>query len=487
MSERGEPKNEPLPGERFFPQLEQPWSPRIECETARSSVAIARTKERYRDEASIHALVKEAIDHLGGMRAFVKPGQRVLVKPNMTGYFLADEGKTTDPRVVVSLIRLAREAGASDVVVGEGSGMEDTAVVFRSTGMGAAVKAAGARWVSFDDCEYREVEVPHGKALRRVRLPVPLIEADAIINACKGKTHHMDPISGAIKNWVGCIGLNEGRQEHHDRDCFAAFVDVLSVTKPVLNVCDAIVVGEGDGPVANTPRWCGCVLASSDPVALDVTICRLFSLDPMQHAFAQEAAERGLGTFRPDCIDVLGATLAESRIEVRRPRQGWDYFPFNVIVGKGVTYAGTLGHWKSIADAFLQDGTWVQVLATAGIPTFLIGDAEDPEFERHVAQGPYFVIDDAAPPRYRLDPRVTFLPGHPVLHDMLPGILKGLGLRVPGNATKKGQEWLRAIEGRLLYVPWRKTALDAVKVGLAGIGAGAIGWLAARHLRRRSA
>ncbi|MGI8989421.1 MAG: DUF362 domain-containing protein, partial [Bryobacteraceae bacterium] len=203
------------------------------------------------------------------------------------------------------------------------------------------------------------------------------------------------------------------------------------MTKPALHVCDAIVVGEGDGPVANTPRWCGCVLASTDPVAMDVTICRLFSLNPSEHKFAAEGAERGLGTNNPDEIAVLGTPLEEARIEVRRPRKGWDYFPFNIFVGKGVTYAGTLGHWKSIADAFLKDGTWVSVIAARGVPTFLIGDVEDPEFERHVAHGPYIVIDDAAPARYRLDPRVHFLSGHPVLHTMLPGMLKGLGLTAP--------------------------------------------------------
>jgi len=258
----------------------------------------------------------------------------------------------------------------------------------------------------------------------------------------------------------------------------------MSVTKPALHVCDAIVVGEGDGPVANTPRWCGCVLASTDPVAMDVTICRLFSLNPSEHKFAAEGAERGLGTNNPDEIAVLGTPLEEARIEVRRPRKGWDYFPFNIFVGKGVTYAGTLGHWKSIADAFLKDGTWVSVIAARGVPTFLIGDVEDPEFERHVAHGPYIVIDDAAPARYRLDPRVHFLSGHPVLHTMLPGMLKGLGLTAPASLVRRGQELMRTGKGRLLYVPPGRVAGEAAAIVLAALGIGSLGWLGLRRLRR---
>jgi uncharacterized protein (DUF362 family) len=479
--ERGAPSDEPRLGERFFGKRATRPEKRYGARPA--TVAIVRTTERHRDADSIAVLTRRALDLLGGIAAFVRSGQRVLIKPNCTGYFLADEGITTDPRLVAALVRLCFDAGASAVTVGESAGMDDTSKVLRATGMAATARAAGARVVAFDDCESREVDVPGGRVIRRIALPVPLLEADIIINACKGKTHHMDPVSGAIKNWVGAIPLAL-RMQHHDVHTFAEYVDVMSVTRPTLHICDAIIVGEGDGPIANTPRWCGCVLASTDPAALDVTLCQLFSLDPDEHRFAAEAAERGLGTNDPASITIVGAPLEEARIEVRRPRRGWDYYPFNVIVGTGVTYPGTLGHWKSIADAFLRDGTWVKVMAARGVPTFLIGDAEDPNFERHVAQGPYFVIDDAAPARYRLDPRVHVIPGHPALHNMLPELLRGLGLTVPGRLTQRAQQWARLAESRLLYVPRAQTMKDAARAALALAGLGALGLAAVRALRR---
>jgi hypothetical protein len=149
-----------------------------------------------------------------------------------------------------------------------------------------------------------------------------------------------------------------------------------------------------------------------------------------------------------------------------------------------VTYAGTLGHWKSIADAFLRDGTWVRTMAVRGVPTFLIGDADDPDFERHVSQGPYFVIDDVAPARYRLDPRVHVIPGHPALHNMLPELLRGLGLSVPGRVTQRVQQWARLAESRLLYVPRAQTMREATRAAavLGGVGILALG--AIRLLRR---
>src|SRR5689334_17969640 len=87
-----------------------------------SVVAIAHTREKHRTLERITELAREALSHLGGMRRFVHPGQTVLIKPNLTVYYSAEEGCTTDPLLVGAVIRLAREAGAGRVQVGESSG-----------------------------------------------------------------------------------------------------------------------------------------------------------------------------------------------------------------------------------------------------------------------------------------------------------------------------------------------------------------------------
>ena len=63
----------------------------------RALVAIAHTREKHRSPERVLGLVREAIDLLGGMRRFVKPGQTVLLKPNQTVFYSAEEGCTTDP------------------------------------------------------------------------------------------------------------------------------------------------------------------------------------------------------------------------------------------------------------------------------------------------------------------------------------------------------------------------------------------------------
>src|SRR5919107_3394871 len=86
------------------------------------TVAISHTNEKHRSQERVLGVVREAVDLLGGMRAFVKPGATVLIKPNQTVFYSAEEGCTTDPHVVGALIRLAKEAGAARVQVAESSG-----------------------------------------------------------------------------------------------------------------------------------------------------------------------------------------------------------------------------------------------------------------------------------------------------------------------------------------------------------------------------
>jgi uncharacterized protein (DUF362 family) len=41
-----------------------------------ATVAIAHTQEKHRSFTRVRALVEEALSHLGGIEAFVKPGKR---------------------------------------------------------------------------------------------------------------------------------------------------------------------------------------------------------------------------------------------------------------------------------------------------------------------------------------------------------------------------------------------------------------------------
>src|SRR5947209_10017289 len=126
-----------------------------------ASVAIAHTGEKHRSIDRVEALVRGALDHLGGIQAFVKSGQTVLLKPNQTVYFSAEEGCTTDPLVVGALIRLAKEAGAAPVQVAEASGEFFSSIdCMKITGMAAIAEREGAELVDLGYAPTRLTPIP---------------------------------------------------------------------------------------------------------------------------------------------------------------------------------------------------------------------------------------------------------------------------------------------------------------------------------------
>jgi uncharacterized protein (DUF362 family) len=406
-----------------------------------ATVAIAHTTEKHRSRARVLGLVREALGHLGGIKRFVRPGQSVLIKPNQTVFYAAEEGCTTDPLVVGALIRLAQDAGAGKVQVGESSGgFFSSRDCMRITGMAAVAEREGAELIDLgsDRVPNRTVPIPGGAVIQSVPLPEPLLAADVIIDCPKAKNHHIDPISGALKNWVGTVNQNWRQHHHGDEEMIGRFMDIMTVCRPALCVVDALIAGEGDGPIADLPRWCGCILASTDPVATDVSIARLLGRDPEKLQFAREAERRGLGVRSP--IAYAGVPIEQVAFQAWPGHVGYDYLPVNFLVGSGVTLAGTIGHVKSVLDSMLRRGELTEVIWLKGTPTIMVGEVEDPLFEEHLREGPYVVCDDAARPEYKNDPRVHFVPGHPVLRTAMPELMKGLGVGRLGQGMMKWQQ-----------------------------------------------
>lgn len=354
----------------------------------KSIVAIAHTGEKHRSPERVLQVVREAIELLGGMKKFVKAGDTVLLKPNLTVYYSAEEGCTTEPLVVGALVRLAKEAGAERVIVGESSGeFFDSIHCMKITGVAAIAEKEGAETVDLgsNDTPSRDVKLASGEIVPH---PVPILDADVIINVPKAKTHHYELVSGALKNWMGTCNQNWRQINHGDDDSIQRFVEIMRHRKPDLNVVDALIAGEGDGPIANQPHWCGCILASADPVAIDISIARILSQEKSKISFkyAAEAERQGLGTGTN--IEYVGREIVDVKIPAWGGHEGFDYLPINFLVGTGVSLAGTIGHVKSAIDSMLRRNDLNNLIWLKGTPTMMIGNVEDSQFEEHLKEGP---------------------------------------------------------------------------------------------------
>ena len=148
------------------------------------------------------------------------------------------------------------------------------------------------------DTGYQTVSYPEGAVMKQFSIITPAIEADAIVVVSKAKTHMWTRMTGATKNLFGLIpGLEKPVFHFRFQDEYAfgrMLVDLNECMKPRLQVMDAVMAMEGDGPQAGSPRKVGVVLAGSDPAAVDTVLARLIGMDPLEVGTIRSAAARGL-------------------------------------------------------------------------------------------------------------------------------------------------------------------------------------------------
>ena len=140
-----------------------------------------------------------------------------------------------------------------------------------------------------------------------------LQDNDGVISLPKMKTHAFQKMTGAIKNQFGCIpGPRKG--EFHMKvpnalDFAKMLIDLNSYIHPRLYIMDGIMAMEGNGPRGGTPRKMNVILFSTDPIALDATVCRMMNLNPEIVPTIKIGQEMGAGTYLENEIEILGDPL----------------------------------------------------------------------------------------------------------------------------------------------------------------------------------
>ena len=229
----------------------------------------------------------------------IQPGQRVLLKVNLVTGLKPERAGTTHPALVSALSAWLRDRGVS-VTIGDGPGGAFTKAyldgVYALTGMRRAAAESGAALNG--DFRVAHAEVQEARVLKRFDYTAWLDAGDCIINFCKLKSHGMMGLSCAVKNMFGAIpGLTKPAY-HYRFPNYADFADMLidlnEHFRPVLNLADAVVCMEGNGPTAGTPRRMGLLLASESPYALDLAAARLIGLEAGQIPTLERACQRGL-------------------------------------------------------------------------------------------------------------------------------------------------------------------------------------------------
>ena len=260
------------------------------------------------------ALVSTVLEPLGGINVFVKPGQRVVVKPNIGWDRTPEQAANTHPDVVKALVQLALEADAAQVLVFDRPCNEPRRC-YANSGIQAAVESLGdgrASCVFMDDRKFVPVNIERGSSLQQFTFYKDALEADCYINTPIAKHHGSAGLTLALKNAMGVIGGNRG--EIHVA-LGRRIADLALVIRPHLNVLDATRVLLRNGPTGgnvNDVQVLNTLVASTDPVAIDAYATEhFFGLQPQDIQSTQAAYELGLGEIDLHKIEVVYATMAE--------------------------------------------------------------------------------------------------------------------------------------------------------------------------------
>lgn len=270
-----------------------------------SKVALIRC-ESY-DPELVKNSVKRGLALIGGPEAFVKSNEHILLKPNLLSADPPEKCVTTHPEIFRAVAEIFK-AHALKLTYGDSPAFNTPKAAATKSGIFAVGEALGLALSDFQNGE--DVFFEHGIQNKKLRLAKGALECDGIISLPKLKTHGFEKMTGSIKNQFGCVpGTLKG--EFHvkvpDANDFAKMlVDINSYLKPRLFIMDGIMAMEGNGPRGGNPKKMNVILLSSDPVALDATVCRLVNLDPEFVPTTKYGSEAGLGTYNEKEIELVG-------------------------------------------------------------------------------------------------------------------------------------------------------------------------------------
>ena len=256
------------------------------------------------DTGLVFDAVKKSVDLIGGIEAFVRPGMKVLLKPNLLSARLPEDAVDTHPEVVRAVVRLVKSAGAvpfiGDSPGGFGNNMDE---VFEKSGMKRIAGEEGIELQRFTVSRFVD-DIPIARQI---------FDSDRVISIPKFKTHSITVLTAAIKNMFGAVvGLYKA--ECHSRapkeeDFSRIIAKVYSLTKPHLTVVDGIIAMEGDGPSSGVIRKMDLITAGEDAVAIDSCLAKIMGLLPLDILVTKEAYEAKLGEADLSKIEILGEGL----------------------------------------------------------------------------------------------------------------------------------------------------------------------------------
>jgi len=285
---------------------------------ARDKAKVALVKaETYQFQTLWEGLAR-TFDYLGGLPSLIPSNSKVLLKINhLSPPSPPERAIVAHPEFTRAVIAHLQKIGCEIIVADDIFSRLKNG--FQLSKYQPMAEEMNVRLVNLKELGFKKITLP-GKRLRETFITPLFFECDYIVNLAKLKTHSLTTFTGAIKNFYGLIPyglrLDYHRQFRQIPEFCEMLVDIYEVVKDkvCLNLMDAVVGQEGEGPSNGLPRFVGYILGSLDAVALDAVASSLINLSPGKVLTTLEAQSRDLGVGELDKITVVGENLQEAQL-----------------------------------------------------------------------------------------------------------------------------------------------------------------------------
>ncbi|MBI3912027.1 MAG: DUF362 domain-containing protein [Armatimonadetes bacterium] len=273
------------------------------------------------EQAALGAALDRALAPLGGLEAFVRRGDRVLVKPNLLAGEPSERATTTHPALIETLLRRLLDLGARPVI-GDDPAFGTLERVCEACGVAEVARRYGVPLTPFNRPMW--VKSPRPRVRPTFCIDQAALEADVILNVPKLKAHRQLYFTAAIKSLYGCMPGKRKAFWHMACGPDARFARLLVAfaytVRPALTVVDGVVAMERDGPKGGDPFPLGLLFAGTDVAAVDTLIAAVIHARPADSLLLNAACQLDIGTPWMAKIAVAGESLAAcARADFRLP------------------------------------------------------------------------------------------------------------------------------------------------------------------------
>jgi glutaminyl-tRNA synthetase len=244
----------------------------------------------------------------GRMQDAIRPGDKVLLKPNLLLKDLAGSCVNTNPLFVRAVANIVKDAGGLPFV-GDSPAFGTARQVAAGCGLLRLLEKEGIPVVSLKR---------NRRYGRNVRITRSIDDFDSIINLPKLKAHGQMLFTGAVKNLYGMVSGKVKAWRHltarSSREKFSLMLlGICEQVRPCFTLVDAIDIMEKTGPRNGVLKNAGLIFAGINCISIDRVICEVFSVDAQKVPLLYAAQKYGFAGGRLSDIQIAGVPVSRVR------------------------------------------------------------------------------------------------------------------------------------------------------------------------------